>query len=67
MGPLLLTIGLTLSLLGLLMTFLEKSGLRKLPGDILIEKGNVSFFFPITTAILLSLLLTILLNLFLHR
>jgi hypothetical protein len=36
----------------------------RLPGDIRIEKENFRFYFPITTMILFSLLLTILINLF---
>ena len=35
-------------------------GLGKLPGDIFIQKGNSSFYFPIVTCLLLSLLLTLL-------
>ncbi|MFZ8843677.1 MULTISPECIES: DUF2905 domain-containing protein [Thermoflexus] len=38
-------------------------GLGRLPGDILIQKGNFVFFFPLATSILLSLLLTLVLNL----
>ena len=36
--------------------------LGRLPGDIRIEKENVKFYFPITTMILISLLLTIVIN-----
>lgn len=38
-------------------------GLGRLPGDILIQKGNFVFFFPLATSILLSLILTLVLNL----
>jgi hypothetical protein len=38
-------------------------GLGRLPGDILIQKGNFVFFFPLATSILLSLMLTLVLNL----
>jgi len=38
--------------------------LGKLPGDISIDRGNVHFYFPIVTGLLLSLVLTVLLNLF---
>lgn len=34
----------------------------RLPGDIRVEKGNFRFYFPITTMILLSLLLTLIIN-----
>jgi hypothetical protein len=36
--------------------------LKKLPGDILIKKDNFTFFFPITTSIILSAILTLILN-----
>ena len=38
--------------------------LGKLPGDISIDRGNVHVYFPIVTGLLLSLVLTVLLNLF---
>ncbi|MER3401015.1 MAG: DUF2905 domain-containing protein [Thermoflexus sp.] len=38
-------------------------GLGRLPGDILIQKGNFVFFFPLATSLLLSLILTLVLNL----
>lgn len=39
-------------------------GLGRLPGDIFIQKGNFSFYFPVMTGIILSILLTIILNIF---
>jgi hypothetical protein len=36
----------------------------RLPGDIIWQRGNLSFYFPIVTCIVLSLLLTLLLNIF---
>ncbi|AOC55978.1 MULTISPECIES: DUF2905 domain-containing protein [Bacillus] len=36
----------------------------KLPGDIFVKKGNVTFFFPVITCIAISIVLTILLNIF---
>lgn len=36
----------------------------KLPGDIFVKKGNVTFFFPVITCIVISIVLTILLNIF---
>ena len=38
-------------------------GLGRLPGDIFLQKGNFSFYFPVVTCIVLSILLTIILNL----
>ena len=41
--------------------------LGRLPGDIAVRRGNWSFYFPLTTSILLSLLLTLLFSLFGRR
>ncbi|WP_328597364.1 DUF2905 domain-containing protein [Heliobacterium mobile] len=41
--------------------------LGRLPGDISWQKGNVSFYFPLASSLLLSLILTLLLNLFGRR
>lgn len=42
-------------------------GIGKLPGDIFIQRDGFTFYFPLTTAIIISLALTIILNLFLKR
>jgi hypothetical protein len=48
-----------------LLTFLSvRFGLGRLPGDIVIERGNFYFYLPITTAIIVSLLLSLLFWLF---
>ena len=57
-GRFLIVLGAVLILLGLLMPWLSKLGLGRLPGDIVIERENFSFYFPITTSILVSLLLS---------
>ncbi len=41
--------------------------LGRLPGDIAVQRGNWSFYFPLATSILLSLVLTVVLNLFARR
>jgi hypothetical protein len=61
-GNFLIIAGICLILLG----FLLKLGLRfkwlgKLPGDIVIHKGNFTFYFPLATSLLLSVLLSLLL------
>ena len=56
--------GAFIILLGILWPYLKKIGLGSLPGDIKIMKENYSFFFPITTCILVSLFLSILFWLF---
>lgn len=60
-GKLLVISGLALALLGAILWLGREF---RLPGDLFIEKGNVSFAFPIVTCLLLSIVLTIILNLF---
>ncbi len=58
--------GLTI-LLGVIFLFAGRIPLvGKLPGDILIKKENFSFYFPIAISVILSILLTSLLNVFGH-
>ena len=65
MGKMLILTGLFISLVGLILTFAPKLRipfLGRLPGDIRIEREGFSFYFPIVTCILLSIVLTLLLN-----
>jgi hypothetical protein len=64
LGKLLVISGLALAAVGALL-WLGKS--FRLPGDIVIERGNFTFGFPVGTCIVLSIVLTIVLNLFLRR
>jgi len=61
LGRLLITLGLLLVVAGLLVTFAGRLPLRlgRLPGDIGIHGKNSSFYFPLTTCILLSVLLSL--------
>ncbi|MDQ7030594.1 MAG: DUF2905 domain-containing protein [Ardenticatenia bacterium] len=62
-GRLLILMALLLFLVGLLFLGLARlPGLGRLPGDLYIQRGNLSCFVPIATSILLSLLLTVGLN-----
>lgn len=56
--------GILLFLIGGLLFFLAKVGapLGRLPGDIRIERGGFTFYFPLASSILLSVVLTVLLN-----
>ncbi len=56
-SKLLITIGIILILFGLLWPVLQRLGLGRLPGDIVIEKEHFRFYFPLTTSILISLVL----------
>ncbi len=63
-GRMLMLLGGTLFVIGLLIVLLGKlPGLGRLPGDILIQRDNFTFYMPLATMILVSLLLTILVNL----
>ena len=55
-GKLLMTIGVVLFIIGFLMQFIQ---IGKLPGDIVFKKGNTTFYFPIMTSIILSLVLSL--------
>jgi hypothetical protein len=64
-GRLLLVLGGVLVVLGLVSTLAGRvPWLGRLPGDIVYRRGNVTFYFPLATSILLSLLLTTILWLF---
>ncbi len=64
-GRLLLIFGILMVVAGLFLMFLPKIPfIGRLPGDIVIRKGNFTFYFPLATSILLSVLLTILFSIF---
>ena len=62
MGKLLVLIGLGIAAVGLLVMLGVPFG--RLPGDIVVRRGNFSFYFPLVTSIVLSILLTLLFSLF---
>ena len=64
MGKLLVVIGLVIAALGVLISL--GAPIFRLPGDIVVRRGNFSFYFPLATSIVLSVLLTLLLA-FLRR
>jgi hypothetical protein len=61
MGKTLVVIGLLIALAGVLVMLGVPLG--RLPGDISYRRGNTSFYFPLTTSILVSVVLTLLLAL----
>ncbi|SHF24324.1 Protein of unknown function [Thermoanaerobacter uzonensis DSM 18761] len=63
-GKILIFMGAILILIGVLFSAGSKIGLGRLPGDIVYQKGNFTFYFPIMTSLLLSLFLTLILWLF---
>ncbi|PWU17246.1 MAG: DUF2905 domain-containing protein [Verrucomicrobia bacterium] len=65
LGKLLVIVGLVIAAIGVLLwTGVGRGWLGRLPGDVHYSRGNFSFYFPIVTCLLLSLLLTLILWLF---
>lgn len=61
-------VGAIILLVGVVVTFVGKIPLLgKLPGDILIKKENFSFYFPLSTCIILSVILSLIFGFFNHR
>lgn len=61
-GKLLIVLGIIIAVIGALLLLFKDSGipfLGKLPGDIIIKRKNFTFYFPIATSILLSVILTL--------
>jgi hypothetical protein len=59
MARFLIVLGIAILLLGLLWPYLSKLGLGRIPGDIVIERGNFTFYVPLVTCLLLSLVLSL--------
>jgi hypothetical protein len=62
----LIAFGLLVLLAGLAWPWLGRTGLGRLPGDILIQRGGTTFYFPLVTCLLISVVLSGLLWLFNH-
>jgi uncharacterized protein HemY len=58
MQRLLIVIGLVLVLAGIAWPLLSRIGLGRLPGDIMIQRGSTSFYFPLVTCIIVSIVLS---------
>ena len=67
MQKILIIVGVILLLVGLLWPLIQKLGLGRLPGDIAVEREGFSFFFPLTTSIIISLVLSLLFWLFMRK
>jgi hypothetical protein len=64
MGKLLIIVGIIFILAGLVVTYAPRIPfLGKLPGDISVERENFKFYFPLTSSILVSLLLSLIIYL----
>ena len=67
-GKTLIFFGAVLIAAGVVVSFFGKvPGIGRLPGDIYLRKGSFTFYFPLTTCLLLSLLLTLVFTIFGRR
>jgi len=67
-GRLLILAGVLAIVVGVVLLFLPRiPWLGRLPGDIVVQRERVTFYFPIVTSIVVSIVLTVLLNLFFRR
>lgn len=63
-GKILLGIGGIIALVGVVFLLAGRLGLGRLPGDIIIRRENLTVYFPITTMIIVSIILTLIFSLF---
>lgn len=62
LGKILILLGVTLVVIGLLLSFSDKLGwLGRLPGDLRLEKENLRIYFPLGTCLLISAVLSLVL------
>ena len=58
MSRFLIVLGLVIAAIGVLWPVLTRLGLGRLPGDIVVQRENFSFYFPLVTCIIVSILLS---------
>lgn len=63
-GRALIGIGIVIIIVGAFMMLGGKFGIGRLPGDIYINRGNFSFYFPLATSIIISIVLSVVFSLF---
>jgi hypothetical protein len=66
-GKLLVGGAVVLLVLGIILLLLGRFGIDRLPGELVLRRGNFTFYAPIGLMILVSVILTVLLNLFFRR
>jgi hypothetical protein len=59
MARTLIILGIVILVVGLLWPYLSRIGLGRLPGDIVIERENMTFYFPLMTCSLMSVVLSL--------
>ncbi len=69
MGRMLIMVGILIVVLGAVLFFGARAPgrLGRLPGDIVYRRGNFTFYFPLITCIILSIILTLILRFFFRR
>ena len=67
LGKTLVAIGLLTALVGLLLVWVDRVGWGGLPGDLVWRRGNWTLYVPLGLMVALSLILTLVLNLFFRR
>ncbi len=68
LGRFLVLLGVVVVLVGVVLLVADRvPWLGRLPGDFTVHRGPVTFYFPLATSILVSIVLTVLLNLFFRR
>lgn len=63
-GKILIMMGVLLIAIGGIFLLGSNIGIGRLPGDIVVKKGNFTFYFPLATSIILSIILTVIFSLF---
>lgn len=64
LAKIIIILGIVLIIAGLIMLFIQKSPfLGKLPGDIIIKKENFTFYFPLATSVIISIIVSLILYL----
>jgi len=66
-GKLLLIAGVVIAVVGGVILLLTRVGVTQLPGSISVSGGNFSFFFPVAFCVVASIVLTVIINLIVHR
>lgn len=66
-GKTIIFMGMGMMIFGFLVVLGSKLGFGKFPGDILFKKGNVTFYFPLASSILLSIILSVIFRMFARK
>jgi hypothetical protein len=66
-GKLVLIAGVVIAVIGGVILVLARVGVTQLPGSISVSGGNFSFFFPVAFCVVVSIVLTVVINLIVHR